>query len=152
MSPNIARKPIAPFPHHYQVSLEGRPDGDGVLECAPRPPIVGGPPPQFGGEHVVWSPEELLLSAAALCLMTTFQAIAGSKSLAGIGWRCSAEGVLDRTASGPAFTSIRIEVELSGRAEQEQLAVELLHLAERRCIIKNSLKVPVEVSVSFRNA
>jgi organic hydroperoxide reductase OsmC/OhrA len=59
--------------------------------------------------------------------------------------------VLDRTATGPAFTVIKLDVELSGAPEQAELAVELLHLAERRCIVKNSLKVPVEVSVSFRN-
>ncbi len=66
----------APFPHHYEANLEWTEDARGVLSAPSLPDVAGGTPPQFDGREGFWSPEQLLLSAANLCLMTTFQALA----------------------------------------------------------------------------
>jgi organic hydroperoxide reductase OsmC/OhrA len=146
MSQPAAR--IAPFPHRYQIALESRAAGTSTIEAAPREPITGGPPPQFGGLPTSWSPEELLLSAATLCLMTTFDALARGRGPA-VRYRCQATGTLDKSAAGLAFTSIEIAVELMGRAEDAEAARALLAKAERYCIVKNSLKPAVTVHASF---
>src|SRR5690606_35571801 len=73
---------VAPFPHHYTVSLSG----DELL-ALPRAPIAAGAPPQFGGSEDVWSPEELLAGAVLLCLQTTFAAFAKRASLRVLDWQ-----------------------------------------------------------------
>ena len=65
----------ARFPHHYEVRVEGG-SGGAIVSAAPRPEFRGGPPVEFDGRDDWWSPEHLLLSAAGLCLKTTFEALA----------------------------------------------------------------------------
>ena len=131
----------APFPHHYFVEL----DGAGFLSSGPRPPIPGGAPPQFGGSDRWWSPEELLVGAASLCLLNTFRALARRDSLEFSGYRCRGEGTLDRTSAGPAFRSIAVSVHVTVAAPDLDRAERLLAMAKKRCIISNTLSCPVEL-------
>lgn len=138
---------IAPFPHTYTVRLE-----DGLLVAPPRAPIAAGPPPQFGGDDRVWSPEELLVAAALECLWTTFEAYARHDHLAVHRWAGTGVAVLDRGPGVPVFTSITLRVELGVDAGDEARARRLLETAERRCIISNALRVPVTVEATVEAA
>ena len=137
---------IAPFPHTYTVTLAN----NGELGAPPRTRIAGGTPPQFGGSEAVWSPEELLVGAALLCLQTTFESMARRESLTIHGWQGSASGILDRTSEGPAFSVIRLDVELVTAIGDESRAEALLRTAEKRCIIGRALKAPTELTVHAR--
>ncbi len=132
-----------PFPHHYAVSLT-----DGLLRADPRPPISAGTPPQFGGTDNVWSPEELLVAAVLLCLKTTFDAYALRASLEVCHWSSTGTGVLDKSPTGPAFTSVQLRVELKVRPGDEERARKLLDTAEQHCIIGNAIKAPVQLEAS----
>jgi organic hydroperoxide reductase OsmC/OhrA len=134
----------SPFPHHYDVRLSGG-DGPAILAGGSRPEIVGGPPPEFDGREGWWSPEHLLLSSVGLCLMTTFQALARRAGLAVAGYESHVEGVLDKTAAGLAFTSIRTAVELRVAEADRARAEQLLQSAKRHCIVANALKPAVEL-------
>jgi organic hydroperoxide reductase OsmC/OhrA len=134
----------SPFPHRYDVRLSARNEG-AILAGGRRPDIVGGPPPEFDGRAEWWSPEHLLLSAAGLCLMTTFQAFAARAGLAIAGYESRVEGALDKTPAGLAFTSIRIDVDLQVAEEDRARADQLLQSAKRHCIVANALKPAVEV-------
>jgi organic hydroperoxide reductase OsmC/OhrA len=135
----------APFPHRYTVSLADR-----RLLAPPRAPIAVGPPPQFGGTDQVWSPEELLLGAVLECLWTTFEAYARHETLEVRGWAGTVVGVLERSATGPAFTSITETVELTVGAGDEERARRVLATAEKHCIITGALRVPVTLDVTVR--
>lgn len=128
-------------PHEFVVSLHA--NGAATLSAPPRPPIVTGPPPEFGGDPETWSPEHLLLAAVSGCLSSTFRALAVRKGLGVRGLHCVTTGTVAKTASGLAFTGIRIAAELDVAAEDVERAHALLVEAERRCIVSNSLKVPV---------
>ncbi len=134
----------SPFPHHYDVQVSSGKAG-AILAGGRRPEIVGGAPPEFDGRPEWWSPEHLLLSAAGLCLMTTFQAFAARASLAVPGYESRVEGVLDKTPAGLAFTSIRITVDLRVAEADRTRAEQLLQSAKRHCIVANALKPPVEL-------
>lgn len=134
---------IAPFPHRYAVSLR-----EGLLSASPRPPIPAGAPPQFGGTDEVWSPEELLVAAVLLCLKTTFDAYARRDSLEVRDWRGTGTGVLDKSPTGPAFTSVQLRVELKVGPGDEGRARKLLDTAEHHCIITNAIKAPVQLDAS----
>lgn len=138
---------IAPFPHRYTARLVG-----GALLAPPRAPISAGAPPQFGGSDDVWSPEELLVGSALLCLKTTFDAYARRDGLAVDDWRGSATGVLDKSPQGPAFTSIELAVELVVPPGSEARARAVLERAERDCIISRALKAPVTVQLTVTPA
>jgi organic hydroperoxide reductase OsmC/OhrA len=137
----------APFPHHYEVRLDAREMG-AVLQASARPRIVGGAPAEFGGRDDWWSPEHLLLASLNLCLRATFEALARLKHLDVKDYTSSASAVLDRTTSGPAFTSLSIAVDLMVAPGEAARARTLLEKAKQHCIVANTLKLPVHLQVS----
>lgn len=143
-----ATKGMAPLPHHYELSVIAAGEGQGRICAGPRPEIIGGPPAQFGGRDDWWSPEHLLLSAVSLCLLTTFRALAEAREVTVIGYSSQVKGILDRTAEGPAFTSIVLDVGLMVPEAQKERAVELLERAKRICIVSRALKPPVDLRVT----
>jgi organic hydroperoxide reductase OsmC/OhrA len=138
---------IAPFPHRYSVTLADR-----QLSAPPRAPIAAGSPPQFGGSDRVWSPEELLVASALLCLSTTFDAFARRDGLAVHDWRGRGTGVLEKSANGPTFTSVELSVELTVAAGDEERGRRLLQTAEKHCIVSHTLRCPVRVEVAIHAA
>lgn len=133
--------PIAPFPHHYSVTL-----ANDVVTAASRPPISIGPPPEFGGNDTVWGPEHLLVAAALSCLKTTFDAYARRERIAVHAWRAVGTGVLAKGREGPVFASIDLEVELVTDPGDEARAQAVLATAERSCIVSRALSAPVHVT------
>ena len=137
----------APFPHRYTVVLS-----EGRLLAPPRAVIALGPPPQFGGTDIVWSPEELLVGAVLECFWTTFSAYAKRESLEVRDWSGTGLGILDRGPTVPAFTSIALTVELGVPAGDEERARRVLANAEKNCIIAHALNVPISVDAKVRAA
>jgi organic hydroperoxide reductase OsmC/OhrA len=136
---------IKPFPHSYEVGLANEGHPWSVLSSSPRRDIVGGAPPEFGGKEQWWSPEHLLLGALSLCLSSTFQASADKKHLRYVGYRSLVKGILDRSKSGPVFSSIVLSVEMEVEAADQERARDLLEEAKRYCIVANALNTPVDL-------
>lgn len=137
-----------PFPHRYEAHLAWEGGSRAALSSGVRPVVVGGPPPEFDGDASSWSPEHLLLSAANLCLMTTYLALGRKTGLEPVRYRSRAEGVLEKSREGIVFTRIALRVEIQapfGRAEE---ARRLLETAKKYCIVSNALKRPVEVEAT----
>lgn len=142
----------APFPHHYEVTLQGQPDSSGVLSAAGRPPILGGAPPEFDGRPEWWSPEHLLLSSVTLCLMTTLQALAGRAKIPLARYESRIRGTLEKTAAGIVFTEIVATMEVTVAEEHRERLTTLIESAKRYCIVSNALKVPVTVNAEVTTA
>jgi organic hydroperoxide reductase OsmC/OhrA len=141
----------ARFPHHYEVRVEGG-TGGAIVSAPPRPEFRGGPPEEFDGRNDWWSPEHLPLSAAALCMKTTFEAFARRKGLEVLAYGSRAEGTLDKTAQGLGFTSIVVSVELVVDAADVTRAEEILRSAKDHCIVSNALKTPVQLALTVKAA
>ncbi len=133
------------FPHHYAATLDRTSVSHARIEAGQRPALLGGPPPEFGGDEVSWTPEHLLLASLGLCLLTTFDAYAARDKLGVVSWRDTASGLLDRTASGLAFKSFTIEIDLTVAAGDEAKAREVFDKAKKNCIISRALTPPPEV-------
>jgi organic hydroperoxide reductase OsmC/OhrA len=136
-------------PHRYNVTLVQQGD-HAVLSSGERPIVIGGAPPEFGGSATWWSPEHLLISAASLCFMATFRALANRGGLAVDAFESHTEGVLDRRDKEFAFVSIELRVSVRVRAGQAELAQRLLHTAKRHCIVGNSLKTPIDIVATVK--
>lgn len=141
----------ASLPHRYDVRVEGG-TGGAVISAPPRPEFRGGAPVEFGGRDDWWSPEHLLLSAAGLCLKATFDAVAGRARLPVFGYTSRVSGTLDKTPEGIVFTAIAISVDLVVGGADTGRAEALLHKAKEHCIVANSLKTPVQLTVSVKEA
>jgi organic hydroperoxide reductase OsmC/OhrA len=139
----------SPFPHHYRVGLV-REGPRAVLSDGVKPPITGGPPPEFGGSPQWWSPEHLLMAAANLCFKATFDAIASRAHLIVEGFDSEVTGVLDKTATGVEFVSVTLAVTVNVAPDQKELAERLLHSAKKHCIVANSLKPAITLLLRIR--
>ncbi len=64
-----ARMPVAmqAYPHHYDVHAAAETEGSVLIRSQGFPTLTTAPPPQFGGPSDQWSPETLLVAAAADC-------------------------------------------------------------------------------------
>jgi organic hydroperoxide reductase OsmC/OhrA len=140
------------YPHRYEVNAAADVEGDVLVGSEGLPALTTGPPPQFGGAPGRWSPETLLVAAAADCFILTFRAVATASKLP---WRrlaCDAEGLLDRSDGVVRFTELDLRVRLVVPAGVDaDRARRLIEKAESACLVTNSLalrpKVSAEVSV-----
>jgi organic hydroperoxide reductase OsmC/OhrA len=131
--------------HEYAIVITGGPAVPVRASAAPRPDLEIGPPPEFGGSDVWWSPEQLLLAALASCFDVTFRALAGRAGVPIVDLHSRARGTVGKTQNGLAFTRLHLAVEVTVRPADADQARELLVDAERKCIVRNSLRVPIAI-------
>ena len=138
-----------PFPHRYEATLAWEGGSRAAISSGSRPVLVGGPPPEFDGEPTSWSPEHLLLSAANLCLMTTFFALSRKAGLEVGHYRSRADGLLEKTHEGLVFTRVTLHVSVSAPGPRLADVRKTLETAKKYCIVSNSLKRPVELEATI---
>jgi len=130
-----------PYPHRYPVRASAQPAGNVILSSAGIPDLSSAPPREFDGPGDQWSPETLLVAAAADCFILSFRAVAGASKLAWTSLTCDVEGVLDRVDGATRFTEMLVRARLVVPAgTDEARAQRLLEKAEKVCLIMNSLK------------
>ncbi len=134
----------------YQVNVVRRGPVAAVVESAPRPDIAGGPPPEFGGDATGWSPEHLLVAAAALCYWNTLEWFARRRSVEVKAFECRAHGEVAKSATGLAFSGIRLDVIATAAEGQAEALRELLEVAKQSCLVARSLACPVELAAVVR--
>jgi len=138
---------MEPYPHRYKVLAAGEADGVTRISAPGLPTLETAPPRQYGGPGDRWSPECLLVGAAADCFLLTFRAVATASSFVWRELRCEAEGILDHVDHASCFTQLNLSVRLvipSGRdAERAQ---RLLEKAEKTCLVTNSLSAEVSLT------
>jgi organic hydroperoxide reductase OsmC/OhrA len=97
-----------------------------------------------GGMPGMWSPEHLFLSSVISCHMTTFLGIAEKKQLAVTHFECGAKGHMKMKEGRPYYTSIDIYPKVFVEKDTDiALAGEVLAMANRYCIVMNSISVKV---------
>jgi organic hydroperoxide reductase OsmC/OhrA len=133
-----------PLPHEYALTV-ARDGASRIVDGSPRPTLVGGPPPQFGGREEWWSPEHLLLASVGMCFLTTLEALAAREKLAILGYRDRITGRVDKSPVGLRFSSILHAVDLRVAPEDIERARAMLVKAKKHCLVANSLAVPVEL-------
>ena len=129
-----------PFPHRYTCELEVKDDASSWLKAGPRPPLLGGNPPEFDGSDAWWSPEHLLLASLQICFRGTFNALCAKPGIKPTRFATRAEATLEKGAAGISFTSIQITAMATVPAAQVEATRELLAKAKKYCIISNQLK------------
>jgi len=113
----------------------------GVASSPGKPDVQVATPPEFKGHEGIWSPEDLLVAAVNVCLMTTFLAVAERAGLALASYECEAEGRLEMVEGKFQVTAITLRPQVIVEAGGDAGKVgELLAKAEANCFISNSIK------------
>jgi len=132
------------FPHRYWVEASASADSPVPVASPGLETLLTAPPVEYDGPGDRWSPETLLVAAAADCFVLTFRAVAGASSLAWVDLRCEGEGELNRVERTTRFTGMTIRAFLTIPAGGDvERAARILEKSERTCLVANSLACPV---------
>lgn len=137
-----------PFPHHYQTWLVRTLSSRARLEAPPRPPLTGGPPPEFDGDATAWSAEHLLLSSIGMSILTTFEAMAARAQVTVLAWKAHVGGTVDRTDTGLRFTKFTVEIDME--VTDVERAQTVLDETRKLCLVSNALVAPLEIEAKIR--
>jgi peroxiredoxin-like protein len=131
---------------NYKSELSWKGGRRGIASITGKPDVPVSSPAEFKGEADRWSPEDMLVSAANICLLMTFLAYSQRQELEPVEYQSSAEGTLEITEGKYRFTSLVIRPRLIlSNTEDAEIARMVLEDAHRDCIITNSLKAAVRV-------
>jgi peroxiredoxin-like protein len=139
----------------FPVAVEWKGGPLTVATVDGKPDLRVATPPEFGSEiEGTWSPEDLLVGAAATCYAVTLSAIAKHRDIPLASMHVNGVGHLSKRDDGRfGFTSVELLVDVEARTV-ESLAVveEAVERAERQCLVSMALSVPVNVSATMRVA
>lgn len=109
-------------------------------------------PPEFRtGVAGYWSPEDLLVTAAASCFVLTLAAVAERSEAPLLDATVTATGHMSRrNEGGLGFTVIEIDAVLETVPGGEKAVRIAAAAAEKRCLIRRALDVPVHVAVDVK--
>ncbi len=99
-------------------------------------------PPEFGGHEGIISPEDLFVSSANVCFMTTLLGTIKNMGVEIVSYESEAEGILETVDKMKIFTKIIIKPKIKARDTEEKIRLILGH-AEKRCLVANSMKTQV---------
>ncbi len=135
----------------YQTMVRWMEQRKGVMSCAGKPDVEVATPPEFKGHEGIWSPEDLFVESANVCLMTTFLAVAERAGLAFSAYESEAEGRLELVEGKFQFTAITIKPTITLKSSADAAkAKELIEKAEANCLISNSMKATVTLEPVIR--
>lgn len=139
---------MADLPMHYQTRYAGEQGvTDGTVSIDSRPDTPVGSPHDEGR----YSPDDLLLAAAEVCLANTVAVIAPRSKLEIHGYRSQADGELEFVPkAGYRFKRIVIVPEVVVDAGNESLVRKVIDKSHGACLISRSLNCPVEVDPQIR--
>lgn len=141
------------LPHRYAVSAAAAPEGNVRLTTTGVPELASNAPAEFGGPGDQWSPETLLTAAVADCFILSFRAIATASKFEWISLSCDVKAVLERIDRVTQFTAFHEKVVLEiPPGTDESKANRLLEMAERACLVTNSLTAETRLEATVRVA
>jgi peroxiredoxin-like protein len=142
---------LKPKVYHYHTTVKWTEQRKGTISCAGKPDVAVATPPEFKGHEGIWSPEDLFVASANVCLMTTFLAVAERAGLAFVSYDASAEGRLELVEGKFQFTAITIKPTITLESDADAgKAKELIEKAEANCLISNSMKAKVTLEPVIR--
>ena len=128
----------------YRTAVKWSEQKKGTITCEGKPDIQVATPPEFKGHEGIWSPEDLYVASANICLMTTFLAVAERAGLTFTSYHCEAEGRLELVEGKFQVTVITLRPQIALQSGSDAAkAKELIEKAEANCLISNSMKTRI---------
>ena len=108
-------------------------------------------PPEFGGHENIITPQELFVSSANVCLMTTLLGTLKNMNIELVSYESEAEGILETVDKMKIFTKIIIRPKIKAKTTEEQIRLVIQH-TEKRCLVMNSMKTQVIIEPKIETA
>ncbi len=129
--------------YHNKLKWKGEKRADLRFEESKKE-IEVATPPEFGGHINIISPQDLFVSSANACLMTTLLGTLKSMEVELISYESEAEGILETVDNMKIFTKIIIRPKIKAKETEDKIRLILKH-AEKRCLVVNSMKTQVMI-------
>ncbi|MEA3346480.1 MAG: OsmC family protein [Candidatus Auribacterota bacterium] len=130
----------------YRTNVSWTEEKKGLLCSSGKPTIEVSTPPEFKGHEGMWTPEELFVASVNICIKTTFLHYAQKSNFEFSSYESEAEGVLERVENQFMFSEIKVRPKIVvSSSNQIGKAKELIELAEKNCLISNSIVSKVTV-------
>lgn len=108
-----------------------------------------GPPVEYGGNSDTLNPEELFVASINSCLMLVFYHFANKTGVAIDSYEANAEGTVDKTRNGLRFINVNVQAKVKCDTTDVGAKLnELAELAEKFCLVSNSVSCPVSYNIS----
>jgi len=134
----------------YKTAVDWKSGKTGETRCEGKPTVEVATPPEFGGPENIWTPEDLLTSAVATCVMTSALFFFDRAGIRLNAYKSDATATMEKTPNGLAITGIRIDITVGIEdAAQEEAARKAVEQAEKSCPLSNSMTCPVTVELLF---
>jgi len=136
--------------YKYVASVRWTGEKKGTMAVAGKPSVEVATPPEFKGHEGIWSPEDLFVASVNSCIMTTFLAFAERAGLRFETFESEAEGLLEFVDGKFLFTKVVVRPRIALQpGEDPRKAEEILHKADRNCLVSNSLRTEVVLEPAF---
>jgi organic hydroperoxide reductase OsmC/OhrA len=133
-----------PIKYKYSTNINWLKEHEGKLTAAHKHAVQVGCPPEFGGKPEYWSPEELFVASAELCIMTTFIDLCKRHHCKILSYKSKAEGLLHIFEGEFRFSKIKIwPVIIAASSEDLEKAAQFIKKAEEECVVSRSVKTDV---------
>lgn len=136
---------------HYKVNVKWDEGRIGTLSSDKFTDIKVATPPEFSkGVDGIWSPEHLLVSSVAICLMTTFLAVAENSSLPFNSFDCEADGKVEKVEGKLMVSEIELRPKVTIPDEKyREKTQRIVEKSEKACLISNSVKSRIILNPSI---
>lgn len=136
---------------HYKVNVKWDEGRIGTLSSDKFTDIKVATPPEFPkGVDGIWSPEHLLVSSVAICLMTTFLAVAENSSLPFNSFDCEADGKVEKVEGKLMVSEIELRPKVTIPDEKyREKTQRIVEKSEKACLISNSVKSRIILNPSI---
>ena len=112
-----------------------------------------GPPPSYGGNAQTLNPEELFVASINSCIMLVFYHFAAQRKVKIARYDSEAAGKVEKTKNGLRFTEVQVKATVvTANPQQADQVVTLAALAEKYCLVSNSVACPVHYEASASGA
>jgi organic hydroperoxide reductase OsmC/OhrA len=137
----------------YETSVVWKEGKRGESHSGGKHPIEVATPPEFGGPRNFWSPEDLLTSSVASCIMTSALFFIERAGIGLSAYISNASCTMEKGAGGLEITGMKIDVSITLKdIYQKEALLEAMDWAERTCPLSKALKCPVELEVQVNAA
>ncbi|MDD5134108.1 MAG: OsmC family protein [Phycisphaerae bacterium] len=112
--------------------------------------IAVGPPEEYGGSPDTLNPEELFVASINSCIMLVFYHFVEKYNVSVISYCSEAEGTVEKTRDGLRFTKVAVNAKVEiGDISHAGKIEEIARLAEKYCLVSNSVLCPVVYTVKL---
>jgi organic hydroperoxide reductase OsmC/OhrA len=131
----------------FPVSVRLEDDAKVSVAVPGLDPLIVAVPPEFHGPGGAWSPEHLLVAAAASCFAVTFAAVAERRRIPVRSLAVTATGHVGHRDDGRmGFIAIELTPRIQTDAEFVGAAERSARTVASACLVDRALSVPIEVT------